>query len=81
MINRAFCSFREYDYYRADSVTTEEVKEFYNRRILNLKEWLNSEEAKDQYTDLEKQFLLERYEELETPLYYEYADGWVALLM
>ena len=80
MINRAFCSFREYDYYRADSVTTEEVKEFYNRRILNLKEWLNSEEAKDQYTDLEKQFLLERYEELETPLYYEYADGWAALL-
>lgn len=80
MINHAFCGFREYNYYRADSVTTEEVSEFYNRRILNLEEWLYSDEAKDQFTDMEKQFLIEQYEQLEKPLYYEYADGWIALL-
>ena len=80
MINHAFCGFREYNYYRADSVTTEEVGEFYKRRISNLEDWLASDEAKDQFTDREKQFLIQQYEKLETPLYYEYVDGWVALL-
>ena len=80
MINHAFCGFREYNYYRADSVTTEEVSEFYTKRISNLEEWLFSDEAKDQFTDMERQFLIKQYERLETPLYYEYADGWEALL-
>lgn len=80
MINHAFCGFREYNYYRADSVTTEEVSEFYTKRISNLEEWLYSDEAKDQFTDMEKQFLIKQYEQLEIPLYYEYADGWIALL-
>lgn len=80
MINHAFCDFREYNYYRADSVTTEEVSEFYARRVSNLEEWLYSDEAKEQFTDMEKQFLIKQYERLETPLYYEYADGWIALL-
>ena len=80
MINHAFCGFREYNYYRADSVTTEEVSEFYTKRISNLEEWLYSDEAKDQFTDMEKQFLIRQYEQLEIPLYYEYADGWIALL-
>ena len=80
MINHAFCGFREYNYYRADSVTTEEVSEFYARRVSNLEEWLYSDEAKEQFTDMEKQFLIKQYERLETPLYYEYADGWIALL-
>lgn len=80
MINHAFCGFREYNYYRADSVTTEEVSEFYTKRISNLEEWLYSDEAKDQFTDMEKQFLIKQYEKLEIPLYYEYADGWIALL-
>lgn len=80
MINHAFCGFREYNYYRADSVTTEAVSEFYTKRISNLEEWLYSDEAKDQFTDMEKQFLIKQYEQLEIPLYYEYADGWIALL-
>lgn len=80
MINHAFCGFREYNYYRADSVTTEEVSEFYTKRISNLEEWLYSDESKDQFTDMEKQFLIKQYEQLEIPLYYEYADGWIALL-
>ncbi len=80
MINHAFCGFREYNYYRADSVTTEEVSKFYTKRISNLEEWLYSDEAKDQFTDMEKQFLIKQYEQLEIPLYYEYADGWIALL-
>lgn len=80
MINRAFGSFQEYNYYQADSVTQEEISTFYDRRTANLIEWLNSEEQENRYSEQEKQFLIAQYEKLETPFYYEYADGWVALL-
>ncbi len=80
MINRAFCEFQEYNYYRADSVTNEELRSFYDRRIVNLTEWLNTDSQENYYSEQEKQFLIEQYEKLETPFYYEYADGWEALL-
>ncbi len=80
MINRAFCDFQEYNYYRADSVTKEEIGSFYDRRTANLTEWLNSDDQGNHYSEQKKQFLITQYEELETPFYYEYADGWEALL-
>lgn len=80
MINRAFCSFQEYNYYRADSVTKEEISSFYDRRTANLVEWLNSEGQENNYSENEKLFLVKQYEKLETPFYYEYSDGWEALL-
>ncbi len=80
MINEAFCDFRDYDYYRADSVTPEEIGSFYERRTANLAKWLYSEEQKSLYSERERLFLIERYEKLETPYYYEYADGWKTLL-
>ncbi len=80
ILNKAFCSFQEYDYYRADSVSADEAGSLYERRISNLTEWLNSDEVKDNYSEAEKNFLITKYKELETPLYYEYFDGWKALL-
>ena len=80
IINKAFCSFNEYDYYRANSVTSDEVRNLYERRITNLTEWLNSDEIKDNFSKDEKEFLITQYNELETPFYYEYSDGWKALL-
>lgn len=80
MINRAFCDFKEYDYYRADSITQEEVSSFYERRTANLTKWMNSDEETNHFSEKEKHFLVEQYNKLETPLYYEYADGWDALL-
>ena len=80
MINQAFCGFQEYNYYRADSVTQEEIGSFYDRRTANLIEWLNSDEQEGRYSEQERKFLIAQYEKLETPFYYEYADGWAALL-
>lgn len=80
MINRAFGGFQDYSYYRADSVTQEEISSFYDRRTANLIEWLNSDEQENRYSEQERQFLIAQYEKLETPFYYEYADGWEALL-
>ncbi len=80
MINRAFCGFRQYDYYRIDSISEKEVCSLYERRTANLIEWLNSDEAVNHFSEEEKQFLTEQYNKLETPLYYEYFDGWETLL-
>lgn len=80
MVNFAFSSFQEYDYYRSDSLTSDEAGTIYQRRISNLEEWLSSEEVSDRYTSEEKDFLITKYKELDSPLYYEYADGWKALL-
>lgn len=71
--------FREYDYYRADSLTKEDACNFYSNRILLLREWLE-DEAKDQYTEAEKEYFISQYENLETPLYYDYMTGWSQLL-
>ena len=80
MINRAFGSFQEYNSYRVDSVTKEEICSFYDKRMDNLIKWLNSDEQKNYYSEQEKQFLIGQYEKLKTPFYYEYDDGWEALL-
>lgn len=80
MINRAFCDFQEYNYYRADSVTNKEISSFYDRRTAELVEWLNDDDQEHRYSEQEKQFLIAQYNKLQTPVYYEYSDGWRAWL-
>ena len=75
MLCRAFGKFREYDYRIVDSLTPEDAGQFYERRILQLKEWLSGADG-DIFSDKEKEFLIHRFEELETPLYYDYMIGW-----
>lgn len=75
--------FRSYDYYRADSLRPEDASEFYENRVRLLKEWLAGEggdsDAMYRLSDAEKEYLIERYETLETPFYYDYMKGWVQL--
>lgn len=79
LLNNSFANgFREYDYYRADSLTPEDAPDFYINRIRLLQEWL-TEEAQDQFSEAEKEFLINRYNSLETPLYYDYVKGWTQL--
>ena len=52
--------------------------EIYERRISTLKNWLDTGE--EAFTKEEKDFLIQNYENLKTPFYYEYIDGWAALL-
>lgn len=75
MICRAFGEFRSYDYYKIDSLSPEDAADFYPNRIRALRAWLDTE-AKDMYTEEEKEFLLGRYEQLETPFYYTWHLGW-----
>lgn len=67
--------FQDYDYYRANSLTESDAADFYKNRIRLLKEWL-AEEAKDQFSDAEKAYLICQYEKLRTPFYVDYRKGW-----
>lgn len=80
LINSGFSDFREYNYYRADSVSEEEAGRLYENRVLNLEKWLSSEEARDRFSEKEKSFLISQYQKLETPIYYEYTGSWNAAL-
>lgn len=70
--------FRQYDYYRADSLSEEQAGSFYQNRIGLLREWLAGEAA-DQFSEAEKAYLIGQYESLETPFYYDYRKGWTQL--
>lgn len=78
VINRAFSDYRDYNYYAIDNVSDEDVKNLYEKRISTLEGWLATGE--ETFTDLQKAFLIDQYKSLETPFYYEYTDGWSALL-
>lgn len=78
LINQAFSPWRQYNYYAADNVTEDQARTVYDRRISNLEEVLDS--GQELVTDDERAYLTEKYQELETPFYYEYFDGWSSLL-
>lgn len=76
LLNESFArGFREYDYYRADSLSVEDAPKFYVNRIALLKEWL-ADEAENSFSDAEKAYLVKQYENLEVPFYYDYTRGW-----
>lgn len=78
VINYAFSEYRDYNYFAADNVSDDEVETIYERRISTLKNFLDSGE--ESFTEEERNYLIRQYENLETPFYYEYIDGWAALL-
>lgn len=78
LVAGTFDGFNEYNYYRLNTLTTEEASELYERRINNLKEWLARLDIS--FSSAEEDYLVEHYEAMETPLYYEYNDGWETLL-
>lgn len=78
LVAGTYDGFNEYNYYRLNTLTTEEAGELYERRINNLKEWLARPDIS--FSSAEEDYLVEHYEAMETPLYYEYNDGWETLL-
>ena len=79
MLEYSFCKFREADYYQPDRLKPEDAQFFYENRIQHLKDWLEEESQQYMFSEDEREFLIERYEALETPLEYDYADGWKQL--
>lgn len=78
LIAQTYDGFNEYDYYRLDTLTPDEAGQLYNLRVQNLKEWLARPDIS--FSPAEENFLISQYEAMETPLYYEYNDGWDTLI-
>lgn len=78
LIAQTYDGFNEYDYYRLDTLTPGEAGQLYERRVQNLEEWLARPDIF--FSPAEADFLINQYEAMETPLYYEYNDGWETLL-
>ncbi len=78
LVAQTYGGFNEYNYYRIDTLTPEEASELYERRANNLKEWLARPDIS--FSPAEADFLVNQYEAMETPLYYEYNDGWDTLI-
>lgn len=73
LIAQTYGGFNEYDYYRLDTLTPDETGQLYDLRVQNLKEWLARPDIS--FSPAEADFLVNQYEAMETPLYYEYNDG------
>ena len=77
LLNRSYATgFQEYDYYLADSLSEDDAADFYGNRVKLLKDWLLEEGTAELFSDEEREFLIQRYEEIKTPFYYDYMKGW-----
>ena len=73
-------NFNSYDFNTADRVSLAAAGDFYSNRMKLLKDYLNKGDGKDAFSEAEKAYLIQKYEEIETPFYYDYAEGWSQLL-
>ncbi len=71
-------TFNTYNYYQADSISPSALPGIYENRVRLLQEWLADEtsEAAGRFTQAEAAWLVKQYEALETPMYYDYHEGW-----
>lgn len=70
-------SFSDYDYFTVNRLSTEDAKDFYNRREQIFDEWLSREEVCQQFSEEKRAYIREHALDIATPYEYEYADGWV----
>lgn len=78
LINNANSPWRDYNYYAIDSITEDEAANVYEKRVSGLENWFSSGE--ETFSQEQQDFLLGQYKSLDTPFYFEYYDGWAALL-
>lgn len=76
MLMYSYCEFREADYFKPDRLVPEDSVHFYENRLLNLQKWLEEDEQQYIFSEDEREFLIGRYEALQTPFEYDYAEGW-----
>lgn len=66
------------DYYVAETVDEEQLPDFYENRVNQLRRWLYDEAstANTRFSEKEKQYLIRNYESLEVPFEVGYTTGW-----
>lgn len=81
LMNNAFKTnyiWKYEDWYLAETLEPEQLPDFYENRINQLKDWLYDETSTgyEQFSEAEKQYLIHNYESLETPFEVGYTHGW-----
>lgn len=79
LISCSFGDFQELDLTAADHISPNMAGSFYQNRLDKLSQWLLYGDGQGQFTEKEMQFLTEQYEQLNTPFFYTYQDGWKQL--
>ena len=81
LIDMAFTPKGEtYDYYAMGSLTLSEAGNFYAKRMEKVEEYLNMDFSYGNYSESDKEYFIEKNENLTTPFYYAYNSGWNKLL-
>lgn len=72
-----YVGFQDYDYYTLDHLQPEDADRLYTLRTQNLMTWLDSEDIN--LSPVKQQFLIDRYNALETPMTYHPYNGWESI--
>lgn len=81
-----YCTFspglQNFDYYIADTLSPAVAGKFYSQRVELLRSYLYEEDNEEaaRLSDREKEYLINQYEKLEEPIYYDYHMGWYQTL-
>ena len=78
LINRSYGDFSSYDYFTVDKVTLDEAGMFYTNRVIQIQNWLKNEAVN--LPDTEKEYIKKAADDLKTPFFYSYMDGWKRLM-
>lgn len=78
----AFSEPGKYDPYLCDTISPDKAAKLYERRISRLEKEISELETglPGAFSEKEQEYLIRQYKNLKTPLYYESAEGWKALL-
>ncbi len=71
--------FNFYDYYMINGLSPQDAKGFYERRPRLFSQWLESDEVGQAISPQKKAYIMAQTEAMETPLLYNYADGWIKI--
>ncbi len=77
LLAMAFGEIYKPDFMIVGTLSEEDAGSFYENRTKSLREWLAAQGS--WYTEEEKDFLTAQYEAVETPLVYDYTEGWTKL--
>lgn len=80
LLRKNYSPTNHYDYYILSSVSDDSINQFYENRHAKIREIVNIDNSYGNYSQTEKDFILDRDYKIETPFSYDYTDGWSDIL-
>lgn len=76
LISFAFSPLNEYDFYIIDRLKPSDAKEFYQKRMEKVNQYLNGDYSYGNYSAKEKAFFIKMNESIPIPFQLDYVTGW-----